>query len=745
MAQVELTDNDVDQIIRLVATEADHRLIWSHPEEYQAQVHGIVDTVLNRVASGQWGDTVASVANARNQFSAINGPRNNNYTVWGSVDQVPDSVIPDFLPNIVTSWVTARAAGTPSSIGGNLNYANPIGSDASNLAWINALDGPRLGFGNSTHYHGTVPGLTPVEASVSYGPRAPADILQRLHDRVEEARGYGQIPPTPAIRQDVLTELRDRAQGVAAAGLTPRLITTESGEPIGRADPPLGPNMLPEETGIYAAGLGSLLTDPMSPATPNPQRQLLADRLGVRPLDANAPLRTAPTMEQLQAIRDVSGLGPSYRDGTLVDPATTDQVLGSIPVPLRRPTAAVFAPQVAEDLRAPPSSLSGPAAGRPGGATEVPMDGSRIDNGPRTVAPVTRQQETVRLPNGKELVRGQSYIVGNRLMIADADASGRGVLRDVTDVRDQWLRENVDPNAPLLLENSLAGTAARMIAAPMIRDQIGQAGQSAQDALGNLFSNAVSTVGGAAMQARDLIGGVFSRPAAPVSANANLSSARAEQSSQRQPTTQAPISANSNLNQARSEQSSQRTSVIAPRFVQLSAPTAGLSAAERNAIAAYTPPAPRTTTVTTTVANPAYAEWERRYGDGSQVQTAATGGNVTRNQLAAIQSVNGAVQAPIRPVVPPPPPRTITTRRVVPVQVTAPMVPTSPSLLRTKSAPAPAGPQTKIDQLRAQGMTSAEAYAALTGGPGSVAAMEAWHGSGESSGGPSGGYAMGGR
>lgn len=713
MAPVKLTDKDIDHLVRLVATEADHSLVWSHPEEYAAQVHGIVDTVLNRVASGKWGSSVDSVANANRQFSKIAGPKSND--PYGSVDKVPDSDIPAYLPNIVTSWVTARSNGTPSSVGGNLHYANPTFSDPSNMGWINALDGPKLGFGDSTHWHGTTAGYTPIEADVEYGPRAPADILQRLHDRVEEARGYGQIPPTPAIRADVLTELKNRAQGVAAPELTPRLTETIPGR-FGIEDPrpPLDWGQFKEGVGV--GGVGSLLDGSINPAAPNPQPQLLAERLGVRPLDASASA-VRPTMEQLQAIRDVSRVlpQPSYQDGTLVDPATTDEVLGSIPVPLARPTAGFFAPQVQEDLRAPESPLSGSAAGRPGGATSVPMPGGKVDNGQpsQTVAPVIRQQETGKLANGKTVQIGQSYQVGDKLLIAEGDGKGGAVLRDVEDVRDDFLR-TIDPNAPLLLENSLAGTAARMFAAPMIKEQIAQAGKDVQSGLGDLFSGALRTAGGMTQQARDQISQMFSRTAAPVSANQNLNTARQEQSAQR--TTAPPLSANANLSQARSEQSSQRASV-GPR--SLSAPTAGLTAAERNAIAAYTPKTEmKSVPVTTTIRNPKYDAWVAKYGDGSQVQTAATGGMITKNQLAAIQNVNGAVQKPIAPVIPKAPPKTIkvTTTKQVPVIVTAPMLPSAPSLLKTKastSTVAPVGAMTPVQQLQAQGMSAADAYARL--------------------------------
>ncbi len=168
MGVIHLTSKDIDNLNRVVATEVDHRLATSHPKEYAQQVRGVVDTILNRLASGRWGDTVASVANAKNQFSAINGPTNKKYTVWGSVGKVPDSQVPGFMKNVVSSWLTKRTAGEPSSVGGGLNYANPQFSDAKNLGWINALDGPKYGYGDSIHFHGTVKGMKPVEAILGH-------------------------------------------------------------------------------------------------------------------------------------------------------------------------------------------------------------------------------------------------------------------------------------------------------------------------------------------------------------------------------------------------------------------------------------------------------------------------------------------------------------------------------------------------------------------------------------------------
>ena len=150
-----------ERLYKLAATEAAHGLEGA---TYDNMVAGIVDTVLNRVASGDWGKNVRDVANAPNQFSAINGPRGRGYTVYGDVDAVPDSVVPAKLREAVDEHLDARLKGAPSIVGDAMNYANPNFSDAKNMGWINALDGPTFGSGNAVHVHGTVAGTQAVEA-----------------------------------------------------------------------------------------------------------------------------------------------------------------------------------------------------------------------------------------------------------------------------------------------------------------------------------------------------------------------------------------------------------------------------------------------------------------------------------------------------------------------------------------------------------------------------------------------------
>lgn len=146
-----LTAQDVIDLKKTLATE------WVQSAG-DAQARGIIDTILNRHASGRWGSTIADVVNARSQFSDINGR-----PAWthgrDSVDDLPMARISRRANDVVDAWLAARASGTPSSIGSHLNYANPNYSDKVNLGWIMALDGPVLGRGDAIHRHGTVPEL----------------------------------------------------------------------------------------------------------------------------------------------------------------------------------------------------------------------------------------------------------------------------------------------------------------------------------------------------------------------------------------------------------------------------------------------------------------------------------------------------------------------------------------------------------------------------------------------------------
>ncbi len=160
---LELSPGDVKILKKVLSTEA---VAGLPPEIYRQQAAGIIDTILNRRIHGKWGDSIEAVVNAPYQFSDINGP-----VAWRQNRRNVNDIGDDALKNgrgllasqFVDDYLARRAAGQQSSVGGHLNYANPRYSDASNLAWIRKLDGPRYGQGDAVHWHGTAQGLTPVD------------------------------------------------------------------------------------------------------------------------------------------------------------------------------------------------------------------------------------------------------------------------------------------------------------------------------------------------------------------------------------------------------------------------------------------------------------------------------------------------------------------------------------------------------------------------------------------------------
>lgn len=173
-----LSSQDVIDLKKTVATEWNRRSV--------GQGRGVVDTILNRYASGHWGSNVAAVVNARSQFSDVNGR-----PAWQrgrhSVSEIPMSRIDSKTDALVSSWLAARSRGARSSVGDNLNYANPYVSDARNRPWINRLDGPVFGEGKSVHRHGTTPDLQryrPGDFQVS----SPGQSVQLEHHVVVDDR-----------------------------------------------------------------------------------------------------------------------------------------------------------------------------------------------------------------------------------------------------------------------------------------------------------------------------------------------------------------------------------------------------------------------------------------------------------------------------------------------------------------------------------------------------------------------------
>ncbi|WP_322965654.1 hypothetical protein [Sphingomonas fuzhouensis] len=169
---VSLTSHDVEDIMKTTQTE------WDGRDTQQGR--GIIDTILNRIAAGRWGKNAHSVVNSRSQFSDINGP-----VAWKkgrhSVDQIPMSRVTARTNRLVSEWLRRRADGAPSSVGDNLNYANPYYSDRKNRPWIDALPMVR-GSGHSVHRHGTVRELQNSRPG-DFGVSIPVDVRVTVDDK----------------------------------------------------------------------------------------------------------------------------------------------------------------------------------------------------------------------------------------------------------------------------------------------------------------------------------------------------------------------------------------------------------------------------------------------------------------------------------------------------------------------------------------------------------------------------------
>lgn len=153
-----LTEQDIIDIMKVASTEVVGSL---KGKAFEDQAAGVVDTILNRAASGKYGNGVRGVANQRWAFSDINAPRKSAY---GSVQNVPMSRVSPRMREFVRRYLAERAAGRESSVGQNVNYANPYflaEAKASTKRWVHEVEaqaartGQRFGSGKAVHVHGT--------------------------------------------------------------------------------------------------------------------------------------------------------------------------------------------------------------------------------------------------------------------------------------------------------------------------------------------------------------------------------------------------------------------------------------------------------------------------------------------------------------------------------------------------------------------------------------------------------------
>jgi tape measure domain-containing protein len=201
--QIGLTPKEVVDLKKTLMTE------WV-PGQGDMQGKGIIDTILNRKASGHWGNSVTDVVNAKKQFSAINGGQPwANGRVAHSVDDIPDSVLQGgkgkLSSDLADRWLAERAGGAKSVVGDHLNYANRAASTPNNWAWIDKLNGPKFG----AHKHGTTADLErfrPGEFGVNLPGQKPKQQVDMtptgsIAKRTQEAAKQAQEATSRAAEQ----------------------------------------------------------------------------------------------------------------------------------------------------------------------------------------------------------------------------------------------------------------------------------------------------------------------------------------------------------------------------------------------------------------------------------------------------------------------------------------------------------------------------------------------------------------
>ena len=151
-----LSEQDIKDITKVTSTEAAEHLGQA---EYNRQAGAIVDTIINRVISKGYPDTVRGVINQKSQFSAISG----NKGAYGSIQAMPDSAVKAKAGAFVPGYLRGRVDGTVKPvINGDLNYLNPAHSGQKALrTWGKIImdqansSGQIYGSKGSLHYHGT--------------------------------------------------------------------------------------------------------------------------------------------------------------------------------------------------------------------------------------------------------------------------------------------------------------------------------------------------------------------------------------------------------------------------------------------------------------------------------------------------------------------------------------------------------------------------------------------------------------
>ncbi|WP_336148284.1 hypothetical protein [Acinetobacter ursingii] len=180
--ELKLSEQDIVDIMKVASTEVVGSL---KGKNFENQAAGVVDTILNRAASGKFGNGVREVINKKNAFSDINAKRKSAY---GKVQNVPMSRVSKRMELFVRSYIEKRAKGEKSIVGSNISYANPnfLGeASKATKKWVGEVErqakesGQIFGAGNAIHVHGT-PSLDKAKMPKPYYISTPTTSNQNI-------------------------------------------------------------------------------------------------------------------------------------------------------------------------------------------------------------------------------------------------------------------------------------------------------------------------------------------------------------------------------------------------------------------------------------------------------------------------------------------------------------------------------------------------------------------------------------
>ncbi|MEN8381370.1 cell wall hydrolase [Acinetobacter radioresistens] len=181
--ELKLSEQDIVDIMKVASTEVVGSL---KGKNFENQAAGVVDTILNRAASGKFGKSIRDVVNQKNAFSDINAQRKSAY---GKVQNVPMSRVSKRMELFVRSYIEKRAQGKKSIVGNNISYANPnfLGeASAATKKWVREVEkqakesGQIFGAGNAIHVHGT-PSLDKAKMPKPYYISTPTTSKQNVN------------------------------------------------------------------------------------------------------------------------------------------------------------------------------------------------------------------------------------------------------------------------------------------------------------------------------------------------------------------------------------------------------------------------------------------------------------------------------------------------------------------------------------------------------------------------------------